>query len=191
LFFVDVSHNLIYQKGEEKMHKLFVYFAAFISILLMFSVKDSQFKGIHVTYRDLTPQAQKQVDCLADNIYFEARSEPVDGQKAVALVTMNRVQSYKFPRTICAVVKEQTSRVCQFSWWCEGYNKAKSIRGVNDRQYHKAKEIALEVYLNHEHMKDITGGALFYHAEYVAKHKIGVPNLKQTAKIGKHIFYKA
>lgn len=173
------------------MHKLIVYFAAFISILLMFSAQDTSFKGIHVSYKDLMPEARKQVDCLAENIYFEARSEPVAGQKAVALVTMNRVQSYKFPKTVCAVVKEQNSNVCQFSWWCEAKTKAKALRGVHDRQYEVARRIAMEVYLNHEHIKDITGGATFYHAEYVDKRKIGVPNLKQTTKIGKHIFYKA
>jgi len=46
------------------------------------------------------------VICLATAIYFEARSEPLDGQVAVANVIMNRVASDKFPNSPCEVVKQ-------------------------------------------------------------------------------------
>src|SRR3546814_13057986 len=61
--------------------------------------------------------------CLAKNIYFEARSEPLEGKLAVAHVVMNRVASQYFPETVCGVVQDGTEEVlnrCQFSWYCDG-----------------------------------------------------------------------
>lgn len=148
-------------------------------------------KPIQVAYTDLHPEAKKQVDCLADNIYFEARGEPVAGQKAVALVTMNRVSSGTFPSTVCGVVKQKENSVCQFSWWCDATNRAKALgRQLHIDDYIQARMIALDVYINYDHIHDITKGALFYHAEYVPKQKIGVRNLRMTVKIGQHIFYR-
>ena len=57
--------------------------------------------------------------CLALNIYFEARSEPIQGQIAVAEVTLNRVASEKHPDTICGVVKQSNKNGCAFSWYCD------------------------------------------------------------------------
>jgi hypothetical protein len=73
---------------------------------------------LDVTYNQLTKETQKQVDCLADNIYHEAGFEPNDGKVAVALVTLNRMQDPRFPKDICGVVKQRTASVCQFSWFC-------------------------------------------------------------------------
>ena len=61
--------------------------------------------------------------CLALNIYHEARNEPIDGQLMVAEVTINRVNSKRFPNSICAVVKQDKGKGkydCQFSWYCDG-----------------------------------------------------------------------
>jgi N-acetylmuramoyl-L-alanine amidase len=58
--------------------------------------------------------------CMALNIFFEARSEPIQGQIAVAEVTLNRVASDDYPNTICEVVLQENSQGCQFSWWCDG-----------------------------------------------------------------------
>ena len=58
--------------------------------------------------------------CLALNIYFEARDQPLNGQVAVAEVTLNRVTSKKHPNTICGVVKQSNSKGCAFSWYCDG-----------------------------------------------------------------------
>lgn len=148
-------------------------------------------KPIKVSYTDLHPEARKQIDCLADNIYFEAGGEPRDGQKAVALVTMNRVESGNFPKTVCGVVKQVDDSVCQFSWWCDARIRAKVLhRQYNREMYEQVRLVALEVYLNYERIHDITKGALFYHADYVPKTAIGVRNLQMTVKIGQHIFYR-
>jgi spore germination cell wall hydrolase CwlJ-like protein len=147
-------------------------------------------KIIKVDYEQLTPEARKQIDCLAENIYHEARSEPVDGQIAVALVTLNRVNDERFPKDICGVVKEKgrnmtTGRiVCQFSWYCMPVRLNK-----NSHYYQEAVRYALHVYANYELIEDFTRGSLFYHADYVSKGKLGVRGIEKSTKIGRHIFY--
>jgi len=142
-------------------------------------------KILEVQYSQLTKEAKAQVDCLAENIYHEARSEPVDGQIAVALVTLNRVNDERFPKDICGVVKQKTKiqerTVCQFSWYCMPVRLNK-----NSEYYQEAMKHALHVYANHELIDDFTRGSLFYHADYVN------PGWKllRTVVIGRHIFYK-
>lgn len=146
---------------------------------------------IQISYEDLTPRAQTQVDCLANNVYFEAGNQSLDGKKAVALVTMNRVSSSKFPSTICGVVKQKTRSTCQFSWWCDSKMKREyTQRDVDVETFQQSQEVALEVYMNYDSMDDITKGALFYHADYVAFEKLGMRKLVKTVKIGQHIFYR-
>jgi spore germination cell wall hydrolase CwlJ-like protein len=135
----------------------------------------------------------KEIRCLAKNIYFEARNEPTLGQIAVAFVTLNRVDSNQFPDTICTVVEQKTQRICQFSWYCESRphylyrNDVLTLR--NDPVYNRIHDLAVHVYKNHYDIKDPTKGSLFYHANYVDKSKIGVKNLKFETIIGRHIFY--
>jgi spore germination cell wall hydrolase CwlJ-like protein len=126
-----------------------------------------------------------ETTCLALNIYFEARSEPIDSQMAVAFVTLNRVESARYPDTICKVVKQKRGRTCQFSWYCDG----KSDRPRNYNAWRKAygvAEIILE--LVHYSIIDFTGGATHYHADYVNPRWSG--GLAFTRKIGSHLFYK-
>ena len=69
------------------------------------------------------PPTVSELDCLALNIYWEARSEPRLGQIAVAAVTLNRVADPGFPDTVCSVVRQGEERgrnLCQFSWHCDG-----------------------------------------------------------------------
>jgi hypothetical protein len=58
--------------------------------------------------------------CMSLNLYFEARGEEVQGQIAVAEVTLNRVASPAFPDDICGVILQENEDGCQFSWWCDG-----------------------------------------------------------------------
>lgn len=152
-----------------------------ISATIFISAAVSSDKIIEVQYSQLTPAAQKQVDCLADNIYYEAGYEPEDGKKAVAFVTLNRVNDPRYPKDICSVVKQKVNTTCQFSWYCEG---KKAIR--NYFVYREARDVALLMYANYEKMKDITQGALYYHADYVNPRW----KLEKTTTIGRHIFYK-
>lgn len=131
----------------------------------------------------------KQIHCLAENIYHEARNEPFYGQKAVALVTMNRVHSDQFPDSVCGVVKERTRYICQFSWYCESKLRNKIIHSENPA-YIESRRVAEYVYHQYGRIADVTMGALFYHADYVSKGRLGVSNLAMTTQIGRHIFYK-
>ncbi len=141
-------------------------------------------------YNMLSPDAKQQVECLAENIYFEAAYEPKKGQVAVAFVTINRVKSGRFENDICGVVKQKTQNVCQFSWWCEDRPKAiatsKVLTNGQNQVYNDIRNLALHVYANYEKLEDPSKGALFYHADYV---KPGWRNMEYLTTIGRHLFY--
>jgi spore germination cell wall hydrolase CwlJ-like protein len=141
---------------------------------------------VKISYNDLSPKAKQQVECLAQNIYFESSHEPEEGQIAVGMVIMNRVKSGIFPDTICGVVKQKTQSTCQFSWFCEGKFDVKSLTHFNYSLYNSIRELAVYVYANHNKMEDPSRGALFYHADYVhPKWK----NVTYLTQIGRHKFY--
>ncbi|MCH7957549.1 MAG: cell wall hydrolase, partial [Proteobacteria bacterium] len=126
-----------------------------------------------------------EIECLALNIYFEARSEPDAGRLAVGHVVMNRVSDRRYPGKVCAVVRQGGEKVrnrCQFSWWCDG----RSDRPKDEHAWKKSKAIATRIYWGLS--EDITEGALWYHAVYVrpAWRKVLVP----ARTIGRHIFYR-
>ena len=141
---------------------------------------------VKISYNDLSPKAKQQVECLAQNIYFESAHESQKGQIAVGMVTMNRVKSGIFPNTICGVVKQKTQSICQFSWICEGKFDVKSLTHFNSLVYNNIRELAVYVYANHDKIEDPSRGALFYHADYV---KPGWKNMKYLTTIGHHKFY--
>lgn len=147
---------------------------------------------INASFEHLTAKAQKQVLCLANNIYFEARNEPIQGQIGVAFVTLNRVSSELFPDTICEVVKQKKGKVCQFSWYCESkpvrQYKRHILTGEGSLLYNDTIDLATFVYANYEKLSDPTYGSLFYHADYVSpKWRL---RLDRVATIGAHIFYR-
>ncbi len=128
----------------------------------------------------------QQIHCLALNIYFEARSETPRGKEAVAAVTINRLRSAYFPKTICEVVRQggdEALNSCQFSWWCDG----RSDKPRESRAWREAKTLA-ELVLR-QGIKDPTRGALWYHADYVKP--VWRHEKARVTKIGRHIFYVA
>ncbi len=129
--------------------------------------------------------AAKEERCLAEAIYFEARSEPEDGQAAVAQVVLNRVASGLYPPTVCGVVYQNRHRymACQFSFACEG----KSLRVTESESWRTAQRVAKEVTEGATYLSDV-GGATHYHANYVKPR--WAKRLKKMDVIGNHIFYK-
>jgi len=127
----------------------------------------------------ITPHDERQIQCLAQNAYFEAGNQTDKGMIAVTNVVMNRVEDGRFPKTPCAVINQRTRNVCQFSWVCEG---KKNVR--NMEIFRRARAAAERVYL--EKVPDVTHGSLFYHANYVNPRW----NLDRVTTIGAHIFYK-
>ena len=167
-----------------------------ITIMVIFSISfgmaaqiryDMPFK---TKFNSLSPQAKEEVECLAENIYFESAHEPKQGQIAVAFVTLNRVNSGLFKTDICGVVKQKNRNVCQFSWYCEDkpyrISTEKSLTSTPNLLYNRIRELAVSVYINYERMVDPSNGALFYHADYVNP---GWKNMRTTAVVGRHIFY--
>lgn len=127
---------------------------------------------------------KKQVRCLTENIYFEAGNQEKEGKKAVALVTLNRVNNRRFPKTICSVVYQRTKRKCQFSWVCNPQRKIKYWSAYNE-----SEKIAQYILANYENINDLTMGATFFHRNDI-KPPWKNPKIKRTVSIGKHIFYK-
>jgi spore germination cell wall hydrolase CwlJ-like protein len=129
-------------------------------------------------------KAGREKKCLAEAIYFEARSEPEEGQAAVAQVVLNRVSSGLYPANVCGVVYQNRHRwhACQFSFACEG----KSLR-INDQEsWATATRIANEVMDGKTYLADV-GGSTHYHANYVRPR--WAKRLKKMDVIGHHIFY--
>ena len=126
----------------------------------------------------------RQMRCLAEAIYFESRSEPEDGQAAVAQVVLNRVRSGIYPTTVCGVVYQDRNRpfACQFSFACEG----KSLRIEEPGPWVVATRIAQEVVSGASYNPKVAE-AVNYHANYVAPFWVGY--LRKVDRIGAHIFY--
>lgn len=124
----------------------------------------------------------EQQACLAEAVYFEARSEPVTGQIAVAEVILNRVQDHRFPDTVCGVVYQGSQRrnACQFSYACDG-NPEEFNEPVS---YDRAKRLAL--YLMEKGETGLSRGALFYHTTAVQPQ--WAAKLEELDKIGNHVF---
>ena len=136
--------------------------------------------------------------CLAQNVYFEARNQPLAGQMAVISVTVNRVNDSRFPNTICQVVYEGPHRPswkgtgemipirhkCQFSWYCDGKDDTPHDMATYDRIYLMSEMVVT----GQIELVDLTDGATHYHADYVrpawASTKI------KTIEIEDHIFYR-
>ena len=169
-------------------------FGAFLASGIQLSDADAEAKQIQ-SERLFAPAAnfilhntdearQEQLRCLALNIYWEARSESIAGQLAVAAVTLNRVQNPRFPSDVCDVVRqggEIRRHRCQFSWWCDG----KKDDPVNADSWRRATTLARLVSAGVA--KDPTNGALWYHADYV--NPAWAVRMERVAQIGRHIFY--
>ncbi len=136
----------------------------------------------------------RELECLAKNIYFEAAVESTAGKLAVAQVTLNRVNSKRFPSTICGVVYQGPTHAdgfpkrdrCQFSWYCDG----KHDNPNESPAWRESKRVA-KYFMKHtaEHdFIDITDGATHYHANYIDPPR-WANKRQRTVSIDTHIFY--
>lgn len=115
--------------------------------------------------------------CLALNVYFEARGESYDGQKMIAEVTMERVYTDGFPKTVCGVVWEDGA----FSWTNDG----KSDRPKDIDAWLEAQIIANETLL---YGCDLCSGATYYHTRDVLPY--WADDMQMVGMYGNHVFYK-
>ena len=142
--------------------------------------------------------ASNELECLALNVYHEARSESLAGQYAVADVTLNRVESKRYPSTICGVVKQAVmsewgvqrglfipkKNMCQFSWYCDGQSDAP----IEQYAWLRAKDVAENI-LSYRKFRGLTEGASHYHANYVSPEWNMSRKMTLIGRIGDHIFY--
>ena len=152
------------------------------NIILATQIQDmsNRMQFLELSY-DNKKKVLREVECLAKNIYYEAGSEPRAGKIAVAQVTMNRVKSKQFPRTVCGVVYQKTRGTCQFSWVCENGKRIRS-----NSAWKESLQIAENILIS-KRKYDIIGNAMYFHADYVEPKWADEKRL--IAQIGRHIFY--
>lgn len=155
--------------------------------------------------------SEADIKCLTENMYHEARSDGYAGMYATTMVVMNRVADWRYPNTVCEVVKQgpikeswttaqhdyllQEERVyfpvinkCQFSWYCDGREDTM----YDEESLHIAEKIAhlvLGVY-DANSVVDITEGATHYHTTAVSPYWINGRGMAKITQIGSHIFYR-
>jgi spore germination cell wall hydrolase CwlJ-like protein len=125
-----------------------------------------------------TQTADREQECLANAVYFEARSEPLEGQLAVAEVVMNRAASGRYPADLCSVITQKA----QFSF----IRKGKFPHANHDSDAWK-KAVAIASIARQKLAGSLPASVLWYHASYVSP-SWGKRLTKQT-QIGLHIFY--
>ena len=164
--------------------------------------------GVVTTVAIQTQQVpDRATECLALNMYHEARGQGTAGLFAVSAVVLNRVNDKRFPNSVCEVIEQGPIREswktrqhkdlpynkrkfypvknkCQFSWYCDG----KSDTPYNKKKYQELLDLSKAIMYNEISFVDITDGALFYHADYVTP---GWAKTKQkTVEVQDHIFYR-
>lgn len=124
------------------------------------------------------------LQCLTQAIYYEAATQPLSGQQAVAQTVINRLRHPGYPKSVCGVVFEGSMRVtgCQFSFTCDGALARAPVPGLW-RQAQAVAKRALAGFV----ARDV-GTATHYHADYVAPY--WAPTLYKITQIGAHIFYR-
>ena len=118
----------------------------------------------------------RSIDCLARNVYYEARGEPLRGQYAVAEVTMNRKSALGYPKTVCEVVYQKAA----FSWTGERVGRPAGA------EWRRALKIADDVYYQ-RHAATLPG-VTHYHATNVRPE--WSKERRRVARIGRHVFYR-
>lgn len=139
------------------------------------------------------PFTQADINCMALNIYFEARGEPEDGQYVVSEVVMWRVMHENFPDSVCEVIQDAkyhkwnkkilVRNACQFSWFCDG----KPDRPLDGEAFQQALDISKNILTNPFYEPKIDY-ALYYHADYVNPY--WSDHVTHVAQVGKHHLYK-
>lgn len=145
-------------------------------------------KGDHSWLQNPLPESvfsKKEQTCLAEAIYFEARSESLRGQAAVAQVVLNRVRNPAYPGSICGVVYQNRHwlNACQFSFACDG----RKHRVTEPRYYKTAQDIAMAVTAGKIFLPEV-GSSTHYYAAYVSPG--WARYMKKMTRIGLHIFYR-
>lgn len=128
--------------------------------------------------------SNEDIFCLAQNVFWEARDQSIEGKLAVAHVTMNRVRAKAYPDTICEVVWQRK----QFSWTHDGKSDRIPPTRVKDGTWERTVHLAIRAMS--PYTDDPTNGSLFYHADYVQPKWVQDVGMRLVVSIGDHIFYR-
>ena len=121
----------------------------------------------------------RQMECLAKAVYWEARNQPFNAQVAVAQVVLNRVEDGRFRSNICGVVFQRDSRGCQFTWVCTNATR-------RPRDPHSWQVAQVAAYVAVFDYIDMVNGAIFFHDTSVRRWS----HMERTARIGELVFYR-
>ena len=182
-FLVLFANNLLSQQKEGTVYELTIPEGDLPEVIQVDD--DNEMAEPAVPSTPLTRQGR----CLAENIYHEARGEPLRGRYAVAWVTMNRVRSAEFPNSVCGVVHQKVKGVAQFSWIVQ------NMPAPHGAEWREAQRIARVVLAARDAaMTDPFDGnenVMFYHADYVSEKSSRWfrTSLDEVGQIGDHIFY--
>jgi len=170
------------------------------------SVSIPEESSVELEYATIETDLDKNIKCMASNIYFESKNQPETDMYAVGHVVLNRLGNANFPRridgkiatkeqrinneSICNIVYDakldvkgnQIKDQCQFSWYCDG--KPEVILSKN--HWEQAELVAIRLLTSD--MYDFTGGALYYHADYVSPE--WAKSQVKTLQVKNHIYYK-
>lgn len=137
-----------------------------------------EFAEVNVT------EEYRQLNCLAENIYYEAAGESLPGKIAVGQVTINRVKSGYFKPTICGVVHQSS----QFSWTID---KPRALllheRGVNKEAWQTSMQVARKILFEGERLQSV-GDSLFYHTTAIKPSWAN--KFQRVTVVGNHIYYR-
>lgn len=176
-FGLYVPYSMHYRTMEQLNYQL----QTNVALVSQMQEMSNRMEFLELSY-EKKQKVMREVECLARNIYFEAGNEPRTGKIAVAEVTMNRVNSRQFPRTVCGVVHQKVKNTCQFSWVCQGKT---TIR--NRAAWRESLKIAENILIS-KRKYGIIGNAMYFHADYVDP--AWAEEKKLIAQIGRHIFYR-
>ena len=140
------------------------------TVIAMYITANAGYTNTKPTYTN------DQVECLAKNIYHEARGEGVEGMLMVAEVTMNRVEDSRFPKEVCAVIYQKG----QFEW------TTKKMAISEKELYNLAEDVAEEV-LSGE--ADMLGTDALYFKSSGIRSKFHETRT-YVGSVGGHDFYK-
>jgi spore germination cell wall hydrolase CwlJ-like protein len=167
-------------------------------VCLSLSALTFKSESVYATPPYFDGSIQSDYDCMVEAIYYEAGNQPFIGKIAVGQVVMNRVNSRYYPDDVCSVVHEgpisewwweNHGRIvpirnkCQFSYYCDGKEEV-----VYEGKNWEDSQVATLMVLNNVFLKDLTGGATHYHADYVSPW--WAKKLTRTVTIENHLFFK-
>lgn len=134
--------------------------------------------------------SNRDMDCLAKTVYFEARSQSVEGQIMVSFVVLNRVKSKRFPDSVCKVMKQgyrPGKRNCHYSFYCDSLSDFPNNNNAWNVAYKIAEWTAKKYYTQEQFY---TKSADHYHADYIRPPQWS-KKMTLIKQVGNHIFYSS